>query len=148
MKRFFPASRIARAAEVCSKTIRRRALREKWEVRERGRRREFVPPRSLRRELGSATRPLSIFDNERLLAALRRAVAVYGFVQEARRNPLKGIERALKATPENFTRLFKFSSTALRRWKTAVEQRGLAALEDHRAGKSGRKSARLEKILR
>ena len=90
----------------------------------------------------------SLLENPRLLRELLRAAAVAAFILEMQRNPKLGIERALVITAGNFPRVFRFSARVLRRWVSLVEANGLSALQEHKAGVVGRKSMRLERILR
>ena len=144
----FPARAISTAIGVSAKTVHRRAQRDGWRKYQRGYRVDYVVPRSLRLDYQALATAPAIFYQERTLRELKRAVAVLGFALEMRRNPHGGIERALKVTAANFRHLTKFSPHALRRWVSAVERGGLPALQEHKVGHVGRKSARLERILK
>ncbi len=147
-KQFFTAAQLVSGLQVSAKTIRRRARRENWPKRQRGYRVEFRPPPRVRRLCEASTPVPAIFHQPARIRELKRAAAVLGFVQEMQRNPQRGIERALAATVKNFQHLLPFSVRALRQWIHAVEQGGLAALAEHKVGRVGRKSGRLERILR
>lgn len=131
-----------------SETVHSRAKREGWPARLVGNRTDYRPPQGLARfdDLGSPL-PSLLYQPTRL-RELKRAAVCLGFALELQRNPARGIERALAVTVRNFQRLLRFSPRALRRWVSAVEQRGLRGLEEQKLGRVGRKAVRLHKILR
>ncbi len=146
-KFFFPASVIAAAVKVTSKTAHRRAKREQWAKRQRGNHFEYAVPARLHGSCAAVAPAPAIFDQARTLRELMRAAAVLGFCLRVHRNPTHGIERALRDTASDFRHLHKFSPTALRRWIRATERGGLTALREQKAGRVGRKSNRLEAAL-
>jgi hypothetical protein len=146
-KLFFPVRTISAVLAVCPQTAQRRAQRKGWPRRQRGNRFEFCVPGRLRGKCQALSPLPRIFDQPRTLTELKRATAVLGFCLRIKRNPKLKFERALQLTVSDFKHLFQFSTFALRRWALAVERYGVMALHDNRAGHSGRKSARLEKIL-
>jgi len=145
---YFPASAIAAAIGGSAKTIHRRAKREGWPKSERGQRVEYIVPRKFRKACRDIIAKPSILRQARTQRELSRAVAVLGFCLEFQRSPGKGIEHALTATVKNFQHLLRFSTRALRQWIYAVERGGLTALVEHKIGRVGRKSARLDRILK
>ena len=145
MSRFLPATIIASANGVTAKTVHRQARRERWPLRRQGNRVKYIAPRGMLKAVNVKASPL---DQPRLLRELLRAAAVAAFILEMQRNPKCGIERALSLTSEKFPRVFEFSPRALRRWVTLVEADGITALQEHKAGIVGRKSTRLERLLR
>ncbi|HXR47599.1 MAG TPA: hypothetical protein VN784_09180 [Candidatus Limnocylindrales bacterium] len=149
-KLFFTARVIADALRVSQKTVHRRARRENWPARSNGYRIEYRVPRSvLRLCQASASSPIpSILYQPARIRELKRAAAVLGFVLEMQRDPQRGIEWTLQATVKRFKHLMRFSVGILRRWVSGVEGGGVAALAEHKAGRVGRKAARLDKILR
>lgn len=145
---FFTARVIASALGVSQKSVHRRAKRESWQNRSDGYRVEYAVPRALRRLCKTRAGVPSILYQDRLIRELSRAAAVLGFVQEMRRDPRGGVEHVLDATVKNFHHLISFSKSSLRGWIAGVERDGLPALKERKAGHVGRKSARLERILR
>ena len=148
MSRFLPAQILATAKGVAAVTIHRQARRERWPSRWEGNQLLYKSPRGVARNVKSISYRPSLLNQPRVLRELLRAAAVAAFILEMRRNPKCGIERALVLTSEKFPRVFEFSPRALRRWVSLVEADGITALQEHKAGIVGRKSTRLERILR
>lgn len=147
-KRFYSVRQIAKARGLDKKTIRRRARLENWPLQRRGNRVEYAVPRRLVATLKESAPVLAIYEQDETIRALRRAVAVYGYVLELRRDPKRGAESALKITVSRFRHLHPFSVRALRRWIHDVERNGLGALHEHKLGRVGRRAAALHKILK
>ena len=148
MKTFFPASVIAFASNVCPKTAHRRARRAAWAKQKFGNRFDYAVPRSLRLACAALSVKPSIFNQPRTQRELVRAAAVLAFYLYVRRNPKRGLELTLRDVASDFRHLHKFSPGILRRWVRAVEHGGVAALREQKVGRVGRKSSRLERILR
>jgi hypothetical protein len=144
---FYPARIISAAEGVCSRSVHRRASRERWPTAKRGNRLEYAPPRRLRRSCAALVKVTPIWQQPRTLRELLRAAAVLGFCLRVRREPARGTRAAFRQTAADLRRLFKFSPTALERWVSGVARDGLAALRENKLGRVGRKSARLERIL-
>lgn len=147
MKTFFSARVISSAIGVSQKTIHRRAQRQRWPKQERGHRVEYKVPHRLRRACEALDPVPSIWEQSRTLRELLRAAAVLAYCRRVQRDSKRGIERALRETVSDFRHILKFSPGALRQWISAVERDGLAALREHKIGRVGRKSSRLEDVL-
>ena len=147
-KSYFPTKAIAHAMSVSQKTVRNRADQESWPKRSFGYRIEFRVPRRLQRSCQASAPIPSILFQPRLIRELKRGTVVLGFVLEMERNPQRGVEWALQATVKDFQHLLRFSVSALRRWVSGVAQKGLLALQERKAGRVGRKSFRLAKMLK
>lgn len=151
-RQFFTPRQIARAACVDPGTVRRRARREAWPMKQHGNRFTYRAPKKwLRSRLNmmATARPmLSILDKAETLRALHRAAVVLGFVLQLKRDPRCGIERALMQTVSQFRHLMPFSVRVLRRWIGLVARDGLGALHERKIGRVGRRARELHKILR
>ncbi len=147
-KSFFSAKVIAGLLGVGKRTVHRRALREGWQKRDDGYRLQYAVPRTLLPLCKSRPAAPSILCQASLIRELKRAAAVLGFVQARQRDPGRGVERALDSTVKDLRHLVAFSKGTLRHWIAGVERDGLAALGEHKAGRVGRKPARLEKMFR
>lgn len=147
-KSFFTAHALADALNVSQKSIHRLAKREGWPSRTRGYRVEYAVPRQVWQACRGLPPATSILYQPARIRELKRAVAIFGYVRQMQRNPQRGTEWALEATVKDFQHLMRFSTSALRQWISGIERGGLAALHEHKAGRVGRKSGRLERILR
>lgn len=150
-RQFFTARQIARAAGVDAKTVRNRARREDWPMKQQGNRFTYRAPKKWLRSrcnIAAVTPMLAILDKAETLRALRRAAVVLGFALELKRNSKCGIESALARTVSNFRHLMPFSVRALRVWIAGVARTGLGALHEKKFGRVGRRARDLNRILK
>lgn len=142
---FFPLTFICAVTQHDRKTQYRIAISQRWDRCKDGNRHVYRPkPASLLAECKavamSQPRSLSVPGSSPLKEWLKRAVAVAAYAQQFDLNPKIGKEAALKRTVRDLAAFHRFEVSALRGWVRAVEARQFAKLEDHRAGRSGRRS--------
>ena len=149
MKLFFSAQQIATALSrpekpYCKRTIQRLAEREGWPMMRVKNGIAFAPPRPIALTCKDRFEPLHEPDHQRLRTELRRAAAVLAILDNLGGNARVSLQTAIQLVRLQFKEE-NFSETSLLRWFKAAERHGIAALEDHRPGRSGRRPATVSK---
>ena len=146
--KLWSALHIASAFGTYKAKVTRLARRQHWPRRKRGNRYLYLVPDQLRARLEPMLQPRAqpIFPPRITPAEVARTQRAWCRFQALRRlsdHERSGIgtERALRQTTAEFQgpSLFRVSITSLRKWGAAYARLGFQGLQEHKAGRSGRK---------
>jgi hypothetical protein len=146
--KLWSARQIASAIGTSKSQVRRLARRQHWPRRKRGNRYLYLLPDQLRARLEPVLQPRAqpIFPPRITPAEAARTQRTWWRFQALHRlsdHQRSGIgtERALRQTAAEFQgpSLFHASATSLRRWGVAYALQGFQGIQEHKAGRVGRK---------
>jgi|SRR5208282_6125327 len=138
------ARQIALALGVYKKAVHRKALREQWPVQKVGNRLLYRVPHSLRRRLGPSPQPAAGGTFPPAVPPVERARLLRAWFRFKAVCELENLI-ALRVPPERallqVARIFRFrtSQSSLRKWQDAFRHGGFQGLQEHKAGRVGRK---------